>query len=122
MAEKVKEEHKPISIELEIDGKMQRFVTPKRISGTLLKEAGMISEEITSGIPTIADLDSYYQFVCDVFGNQFTLQQFEEGADSRDIMKTVNACTYFVMGQVTMAAEMLLKDVDLTANEDEKKT
>lgn len=119
MAEK--NEHKPISIELEIDGKIQRFVTPKRISGTLLKEAGMISEDIASGVPTIADLDSYYQFVSDVFGNQFTLQQFEEGSDSRDIMKIVNACTYFVMGQVTMAAEMLLKDVDLPST-DEKKT
>ncbi|GGN59309.1 phage tail assembly chaperone G [Oceanobacillus indicireducens] len=116
-----KTEHKPISIELEIEGKMQRFVTPKRISGTLLKEAAMISEEINSGNVIVADLDSYMQFVCNVFGNQFTLQEFEEGSDSRDIMKTVNACTLFVMGQVSMAAEMLLKSVDL-AEVDEKKT
>lgn len=121
MSEKVKQDHKPISIELEIDEEMKRFVTPRRVKGTLLKEAAMISEEIASGVSVVADLDSYFQFVCDVFGNQFTLQEFEEGSDSRDIIKTVNACALFVMGQVSIAAEMLLRNVDL-ADIDEKKT
>lgn len=118
---KLQAEHKPISIELEIDGKLERFVTPKRIKGTLLKEAALISEEFTSEVSTIADFDSYMQFVCDVFGGQFTLKEYEEGVDARDLLKIVNACTFFVMGQVSIAAEMLMKNVDI-GDLDEKKT
>ncbi len=121
MSEKLQKEHKPISIELEIDGKMEKFVTPKRIKGTLLKEAALISEDFESEVSVIADLDSYMQFVCDVFGGQFSLKEYEEGVDSRDLLKIVNACTYFVMGQVSIAAEMLMKNVDI-GELDEKKT
>lgn len=121
MSEKVQKEHKSISIELEIKGELQRFVTPKRITGTLFKEAALISEELTSELTNIADLDFYMQFVCDVFGGQFNLQEFEEGVDSRDLMLIVSACTYFVMGQVSIAAELLLRNVDL-GEIDEKKS
>lgn len=114
-------EDKPLAIELEINDKVERFVTPKRIKGVLLREATLIMEEIESQNSTIADLDTYMQFVCDVFGNQFTLSEFENGIDARDLMKTVSACTFFVMGQVTIASEMLTRNTDI-ADLDEKKT
>lgn len=113
--------HKPLSIVLEIEGKEKRFVTPKRVKGSLWREAAMVSEEIEQHEVIIADLDSHMQFVCNVFDNQFTLSEFEDGIDSRDLIKTIYASAIFVMGQVTVASEMLTRDVDV-AEINEKKT
>lgn len=106
-------EHKPISIILEIDGKEKRFVTPKRVKGSLWREAAMVAEEIEQHEILIADLDSHMQFVCNVFDNQFTLAEFEEGIDARELIKVIYASAIFVMGQVSIAAEMLTKNTDL---------
>lgn len=121
LSEKLKEEHKSITLIIEIDGKEKRFVTPKKIPGGLWRVASMVAEEIESGEVLIADLDSHLQFVCDVFGNRFSIDELENGIDARDILKTVYAITIFVMGQVAIAAEMLTSNVDLSEI-DEKKT
>lgn len=121
LGEKVQEEHKTITLSVEIDGKEKRFVTPKRVPGNLWRQAAMVAEEIESGDVLIADLDSHLQFVCSVFGNQFSIQELEEGVDARDVMKIIYAVTVFVMGQVSIAAEMLTKNIDIT-EVDEKKT
>ena len=126
-----------ITIDLEIDGKIQKFVTPQRITGKLYKPAILISRELEpqstgefdehgnelfSEVDIISNLDSYMQFVCDVFGNQFTLSEFEEGVDSRDLIKIIYATTFFVVGQVGISAELLASSADLIENaEDSKK-
>lgn len=114
-------DHKPLSLVLDIDGKEKRFVTPKRVKGSLWREAAMVAEEIEQHEIIVADLDSHMQFVCNVFDNQFTLAEFEDGIDSRDLIKTIYSSAIFVMGQVSIAAEMLTRDVDI-AEIDEKKT
>ncbi|MCM3396783.1 hypothetical protein [Oceanobacillus profundus] len=114
MSKNGQEERKAFSILLEIDDKDKRFVTPKKIPGVLWRQAAMVGEELESGQMVIADLDSHMQFVCDVFGNQFTLDEFENGIDSRDLIKTIYSTTLFVMGQVSLAAEMLTKDIDIS--------
>ena len=117
----VQEEHKSITLILDINDKEKTFVTPKKIPGGLWRQAALVAEEIESGNALIADLDSHLQFVCEVFGNQFSIDELEDGVDARDLMKTVYAVTIFVMGQVSMAAEMLTKNVDI-GSDDEKKT
>lgn len=117
----VEEKYKPFSLELEIDGKIERFVTPKKVPGQLWRAAAMVADDIDSGIPVLSDLDSHLQFVCDVFGNQFSLTQLEEGVDARDLLNTVYATTLFVMGQVTLASKMLTNSVDV-GQLDEKKS
>ena len=121
MTEKAQVEQRPISLLIEIDGKEKRFVTPKKIKGSLWRQAALVAEEIESGEVLIADLDSHLQFVCDVFGNQFDIGQLEDGIDARDIVKTIYAVTVFVMGQVSIASEMLMKNVDI-GEIDEKKS
>lgn len=116
----LKAENKPISLEIEVDGEMKRYVTPKRIPGTLWREAAMVSEEIETGQLLISDLDSHLQFVCDVFGNQFNIDELEKGIDSRDLMKAVYASAIFVMGQVTIASEMLTRSVDFSEIDEKK--
>lgn len=121
LSEKVQQEHKSLTLTVEIDGKDKRFVTPKKIKGGLWRVAVLVAEEIEGGEILIADLDSHLQFVCDVYGNQFDIGQLEDGIDARDIMKTIYAVTIFVMGQVSVASEMLTKNVDI-GEIDEKKT
>ena len=121
MGEKVQAEHKSLTLKVEIDGKEKSFVTPKKIQGGLWRQAVLISEEIEDGEILLADLDSHLQFVCEVFGNQFDIEQLENGVDARDLMKIIYSYTIFVMGQVSVAAEMLVSNVDLSEL-DEKKT
>ncbi|WP_368652366.1 hypothetical protein AB4Y30_11445 [Ornithinibacillus sp. 4-3] len=120
MTDKLQAEHKSLTLVVEIEGKDQRFVSPKKIPGVLWRQAAMVAEEIESGEVLVSDLDSHLQFVCDVFGNQFSLDQLEEGVDARDLVKVVYAVTIFVMGQVSVAAEMLTSNVDI-ADINEKK-
>lgn len=120
--QKVQEEHKSITLTIEIDGENKRFVTPKKINGTLFRVAASVEEDLNSGLSVLADLDSHLQFVCDVFGNQFSIDELESGVDSRDLLKIVFAMCYFVSGQVSLASELLLKNVDLSTQNDEKKT
>lgn len=117
----VNEGHKSITLKIDIDGKEKTYVTPKKIPGYLWRQAALVADEIENGEILIADLDSHLQFVCEVFGNQFTIDQLENGIDARDLMKVIYAMAIFVMGQVTIAAEMLTRNVDL-AEIDEKKT
>lgn len=121
MSEKVQAEHKNITLYLEIDGKEKAFVSPKRIKGSLWRQSALVAEEIEGGEILVADLDSHLQFVCEVFGNQFDIGQLEDGVDARDIVKIVYAVTIFVMGQVSIAAEMLTSNTDISEI-DEKKT
>lgn len=119
----LQEEHKNLTLNIEIDGEEKRFVSPKRIKGSLWRDASMVAEEIEGGEILIADLDGHLQFVCDVFNNQFDIGQLEDGIDARDLMKTIYAVTIFVMGQVSVAAEMLTKNIDISSIDiDEKKT
>lgn len=120
MTDKLQAEHKSLTLVVEIEGKDQRFVSPKKIPGVLWRQAAMVAEEIESGEVLVSDLDSHLQFVCDVFGNQFSLDQLEDGVDARDLVKVVYAVTIFVMGQVSVAAEMLTSNVDI-ADINEKK-
>lgn len=115
------QKHKPLTVILEIEEKEKRYVTPKRVKGSLWREAAMVAEEIEQHELLIADLDSHMQFVCNVFDNQFTLSEFEDGIDSRDLVKTIYAAAIFVMGQVSVASEMLTRNVDV-AEIDEKKS
>jgi len=121
LGEKVQAEHKSITLIIEINDKEKRFVSPKKIRGGLWREASVVATEIEDGEVLLADLDSHLQFVCEVFDNQFSIDELENGVDSRDLMKIVYAVTIFVMGQVSVAAEMLVSNVDLSKL-DEKKT
>lgn len=121
MGENLQEKHKSLKLKIEIDGKEKTFLSPKRIPGVLWRQAALVSEEIEGGEVLVADLDSHLQFVCEVYGNQFTIDELEYGVDARDLMKVVYASVLLVMGQVSVAAEMLTKNVDV-GEINEKKT
>ncbi|WP_278343262.1 phage tail assembly chaperone G [Parageobacillus thermoglucosidasius] len=101
---------KSLSITLKLDGKDKRFVTPAFISGKLFRQASEIAEEIESADNKKFDLDKYLQFVCDVFGNKFDVNQLEEGLDARMIIKTIFAVVNYVIGNIEQASALLVQD------------
>ncbi|MBM7598469.1 hypothetical protein JOC34_000826 [Virgibacillus halotolerans] len=105
------------TIALKIEGKTKRFTTPASIKGGLFRQAVEVSQVIEKDEFDISNLDGYIQFVCEVFGEKFTIDQFENGVDARELLKTIYATTFFVLGQVSTATQMLAGDVDTKADE-----
>ncbi|QBP06946.1 hypothetical protein [Virgibacillus phage Mimir87] len=98
---------KNLTITLQIEGKEKKFVTPSFNNGLFFRRASDITEMIEGGDVSGQDLDSLYAFVCDVYENKFTIEEFEEGTDSRVIIKTVYAVANHIMGNIAEAAKLL---------------
>jgi hypothetical protein len=99
-----------LTLTLMIEGEEKKFTTPNFIKGKLFRLAAEIATEIESWDHREYDFDKYFQFVCDVFGNQFDVNQLEEGLDARKVIKTVYATAHFVVGNIEQASKLLLDD------------
>ncbi|GIN59244.1 hypothetical protein J8TS2_35630 [Lederbergia ruris] len=108
-----------LTITLKIDGKDKRFTTPAFVKGSLFRQAVEVSQAIETEEFDINNLDSYIQFVCEVFGNKFTVDEFENGIDGRKLLQTIYGTTFFVLNQVSKASALLTGDIE--ASEDEGK-
>ncbi|MGG3800463.1 phage tail assembly chaperone G [Metabacillus fastidiosus] len=92
---------------LKMDGEDKRFVSPSFIKGVLFRQASDIATAIENNAEENFDLDTTLQFVCDVYGNQFDINQLENGIDARAMMKTLYAVVNFVVGNVAQASALL---------------
>ncbi|WP_199427022.1 phage tail assembly chaperone G [Thermaerobacillus caldiproteolyticus] len=95
-----------LTLTLMIDGKEKKFTTPNFIKGKLFRVAAEIATEIEKGYQP-EDFDKYFKFVCDVFGNQFDVNQLEEGLDARKVIRTVYGTAHFVVGNIEEASKLL---------------
>lgn len=95
------------SISLKIDGKNKKFTAPSFIPGKFFRLAAEIEQEIQSSDSDKFDYDKNFQFVCDVFGNKFDVDDFENGIDARKIVNTVYATVHFVIGNIAIASGLL---------------
>lgn len=97
-----------LTIVLNLEGKEKKFVTPDFISGLKFRRAAEIAEKIETGqVYDGEDLDSMISFVCELFDHKFTIEEFEEGTDSRVLLKTIYGVTCFVVGNIAKASEIL---------------
>jgi hypothetical protein len=106
-----------MTIVLIIENEEKRYVSPSFIPGKLFRKASEIAENFEGKVEGNLDLDNQMQFVCDAFGNQFDINQFENGIDSRKLLKTVYATVNYVIGNIEQAS-MLLSDGE--GNQDPK--
>ena len=98
---------KNISIVLRKEKKEKRFVSPDYIPGNLFRRAADVAELIETQSLSSGDLDALIVFVCDVFENKFTIDEFEEGIDSRKMIDTIYAVVNFVLGNIAAASKLL---------------
>lgn len=96
-----------LTITLQIEGKEKKFISPSFVPGVLFRRAADNAELIEKSEVGEQDIDNLVAFVCDVYENKFTIEEFEEGTDARKLIKTVYAVVNFVMGNVSTASEML---------------
>jgi hypothetical protein len=107
-----------MTIVLIIENEEKRFVSPSFIPGKFFRKASEIADNFEGRDEDgKINLDNQMQFVCDVFGNQFDINQFENGIDSRKLLKTVYATVNYVIGNIEQAS-MLLSNGE--GNQDQK--
>ncbi|MCP1124561.1 hypothetical protein NKR74_14820 [Bacillus sp. 3103sda1] len=103
-----------LTLVLKINDEDKRFVSPDFISGKLFRQASDIATAFESGNGEKFELDKNSKFVCDVYGNQFTVDEFEEGTDSRKMMKTIYAVVNYVIGNIEKASALLAAESENT--------
>lgn len=99
-----------MKLTLMINGEEKIFVAPF-IPAKHYRQMLKFDQEIDYFKMTLEDYDKLVSFVCDVFGNQFTVDEFYEGIASHELDETlVKVFAYVRTGEVPK------KDVD-TKNE-----
>lgn len=106
-----------LTITLKINGKNKKFATPNFISGKLFRSASAIAEDFESNDTDRLFTEKQNEFVCNVFGNKFTLDDFENGIDSRLAARTIYATANYVLGNIAEASAILNPDQDLDGEE-----
>lgn len=105
-----------LTIVLKLEGKEKKFVTPDFINGLMFRKAADVAAIYETGsIYDPNDLDGMISFVCELFNHQFTIDEFEEGTDSRKLMATIYGVANFVMGNIAEASALLGGEVEKDA-------
>ncbi|MCY8385674.1 hypothetical protein MOC94_21250 [Bacillus haynesii] len=99
-----------ISINLRVNGKNKKFVTPNFISGKLFREAAEIAEDIESTDPERIYTEKQIEFICAAFGNKFSTDDFENGIDARLVTRTIYGTANYVLGNIAEASQILNPD------------
>lgn len=84
-----------MKLELIIDGK-ERVFTTGFVSARFYKTLAKFDEEIDYFNMSVDEMDRLVGFVCDVFDNQFTVDQVYDGIESHELMSTITDVFAFV--------------------------
>ncbi|MGM0916573.1 MULTISPECIES: phage tail assembly chaperone G [unclassified Bacillus (in: firmicutes)] len=96
-----------LTITLHLNGKKKKFSTPNFITGALFRTAAEITEDLESNDPERIYTSRQSEFICEVFGNKFTAEEFEQGIDSRFLYRTIYATANYVIGNIVEASKIL---------------
>jgi hypothetical protein len=77
-----------MNIELLMDGKKKTFKLPSFIPGRLVRKAVAFTKVDFNNIDEEI-LDEMVDFVVSIYGNKFTLDEFYDGIDSRDMLNVI---------------------------------
>ncbi|MDM5320931.1 hypothetical protein QUF57_13205 [Bacillus pumilus] len=105
-----------LTITLHLNGKEKEFSTPSFITGALFRTAVEIIEDLESNDPERFYTSAQTEFICKVFGNKFTAEEFGNGIDARLLTKTIYATAHYVIGNIVEASNILNPE---TAEEEE---
>lgn|SRR5690554_5282737 len=81
----------------EKDGELTEVVyQPPFVSAKHFRKLAEFEEEIDYSDMDTEDMDKIVEFVCDVYGNQFTPEEFWEGTPSHSFIELIGNVFYFV--------------------------
>ncbi|MFW5438742.1 phage tail assembly chaperone G [Paenibacillus apiarius] len=84
------------------DGKTKEF-SQGFISGRMFRRTLEISKALQGGTIDENTADVMADYVVDLFGKQFSREQFYDGIDARLFIPTVTSCVQKVIGEATEA-------------------
>lgn len=89
---------KSIELKLEIDGEIKIFTCTK-IKGILLRKTAAISKVFDSMSKSITDekIDELVDYIVDVFGSQFTRDEYYNGTDIEDVVNNIQNVAFEIM-------------------------
>lgn len=93
---------KNIEIELEINGEIKRFVCTK-VKGILLRKTVSVIKVFTDMDKGMNEenLDKLVDYMVDVFGKQFTREEFYNGVELDDVIVKIQKTAETIMEMVT---------------------
>lgn len=93
---------KNIEIELEINGEIKRFVCTK-VKGILLRKTVSVIKAFTDMDKGMNEenLDKLVDYMVDVFGKQFTREEFYNGIELDDVIVKIQKTAETIMEMVT---------------------
>lgn len=91
-----------MQITLKINGKDKTF-TQEFISGRMFRRTLEVSKQFQSGNIDEQTLDSVVDYVVELFGKQFTRDEFYDGIEAGKLIPTIVDCVNQVVGKATEA-------------------
>ena len=98
------------TLSITLDGK--KYIASNNIYGKLFREASYIADLLKDESLTSVMLDRLYQFVCNVYNNQFDVDKLETLIDARDVLSVIYESVYYINNKVSEASKSLASDVD----------
>jgi hypothetical protein len=92
-----------MNIELMIEGKKKNFKLPSFIPGRMVRKAVSFTKMDLTNISE-EDLDDLVEFVANVYGDKFTIDDFYDGIDSREMLKVLGYTIEFIVNGTIDAA------------------
>lgn len=84
------------------------FVAPF-VSARMLRRTIEMGKSINQENLSEEDLDRMVDYIVELFGNQFTRDQFYDGLAAKDLISTITRCINEVTGQMNEATEPIVE-------------
>lgn len=81
----------------------EKTFTPPFISGRKFREALVIAKKLDGGFSDPKELDEIIDFVVNLYGKQFTRDEFYDGIEGNKVITTVLDCLSGISGQSNKA-------------------
>lgn len=92
-----------MNLELLIDGKKKTFKLPSFIPGRMVRKAVSFTKMDLANISD-ENLDEMVEYVANVYGEKFTIDEFYDGIDAREMMDAIaNTIQGIVNGTIEAA-------------------
>lgn len=96
-----------LELELYIGGKKKTFVAPF-VSARMLRRAMEIAKE-EEKMDQVESMDATVDYLADLFGNQFTRDEFYDGIPAHEFQDTVERCMKSIVSGMNESTEGLIE-------------
>lgn len=77
------------------------------VKAKMIRKAIQMTEEINFNKLSVEDLDKLVQFIVELYGNKFTIDDVYENLDAQELVPTLNKCINTLMGTFTDKMEQM---------------